>query len=362
MGITRYSILILLIFSQTIAAQPPTVKREYKIALVLPFHSNATGNPLTEVMLDYYEGFKMGVRNLESEGLNLKLYVFDCEKDSESLHTIFRHPDMKKMDVIIGPIYNNNLNYAETFCNKHNILLVSPLKFYQAKEKKSRILNFFVPDSLRCISIAEKTVQFFPGFKYVIVNDNSTESQAQAVFIKQRIYEITHKMPRTIIYSSGKLASSVYGDSTILISTVVSKEAKPVLEKAIKYMAHSYIMAQMNWHNSSQSTFEIDEPRIIYPEVNFVSHSDTDATQFRNRFFEDYYGEPSKYAFIGYDQASFIGYNLLAFGETFDENIPDAEYRGLIGVLRLKKSERGFVNLGLNFIQIIEEERREFSP
>jgi len=51
--------------------------REYRIALILPFKSQRTRTKLTEVMLDYYEGFRLGLEHVSLEGLKCKLYVFD---------------------------------------------------------------------------------------------------------------------------------------------------------------------------------------------------------------------------------------------------------------------------------------------
>lgn len=362
MGISVRSFITGFLFFSLSVLNAQAFTREYKIALVLPFNSFGTQNSLTDAMLDYYEGFKMAAKDLESEGLKLKLYVYDCSKDSQYIETVFRHPDMRKMDVIIGPVYDENLRFAEEFCKKHNILLVSPLKFYVPQNPGSRVINFFVPDSLRCVSIAEKSVRYFPGYRFAIVGDNSSESNSQTAIIKKRITELTGKSVKVLSYSAGALSTKLTQDSLILISTITSKDAKSVIHKAVKALPHAYAIAQMNWYNPSQSTYGQNEPKMIYPEVNFVSYGDSFATRFRSRFFEQYYGEPSKYAYIAYDQATYICYGLMTFGKTFDKHLPDAEFRGLINVIRLKKHSTGIVNIGLNYIRIIEETKQEFAP
>jgi hypothetical protein len=239
---------------------------------------------------------------------------------------------------------------------------VSPLKFYAPTSTKTRLINFFVPDSIRCISVAEKCARYYPGYQFCIVGDNTAESIQQSNIIKKRLVGLSKKPVKTATYSGGKLNTTFTGDSVILIATMASKESKGTLLKSIKYLSHAYLIGQMNWHNATSSCVGIDEPRLIYPEVNFVSYSDTFATRFRNAFFDAYYGEPSKYAYQAYDQATYLCYGLMAFGSDFDKHLPDAEYRGLINVIRLKKSKNNALNLGLNYIQITEEERQEYTP
>jgi hypothetical protein len=360
--IRRFIISFVLIVSVG-AAQAQLFAQEYRVALILPFKSEGTQNSLSEAMLDYYEGFKMATSYLESEGLRMKLYVFDSEKDSNALETILEHRDMKKMDVIVGPVYEKNLAMAEAFCAKHRILLVSPLKYYVPKEAKSEVINFFAPDSMRVGSIAQKCGRFFYKHKIYIVQDNTKQSQADALLMRKKLREQNVPFVRITTLANGKLTPlPAHTDSVILISATSSRDAKSLLTKAIKNKYQSFVIAHLDWNAAVPSTFEIDEPQVIYPEVNFVSYHDTFASSFRNNFFDLYYGEPSKYAYIGYDQGMYLSYGLMTFGRNFSRHLPDAEFRGLINVIKLTDSENGMVNLGLNYLQIIEEERLEYAP
>ncbi|MCC7299028.1 MAG: hypothetical protein IT244_11900 [Bacteroidia bacterium] len=361
MRIRLYIILLFSVFSGN-QAFAQLFSKEYRIALVLPFRSAGNQNNLSEAMLDYYEGFKMAAKDLEGEGLNLKLYVFDCEKDSMALQTAFEHPDMPKMDVIVGPIYEENLKVAETFCAAHNIILVSPLKYF-VPESYERVINFFVPDSIRVASIAEKCGRLYPNHKIYIATDNSTESKKQAEIIRRTLSAMKVGHVKTTYYANSKLSPIVaHPDSVIIISTISSKDAKSTLLRAIKYQAHSLVYAELDWYSPTQNVRGVDEPQMVYPEVNYVSAADSASIYFRERFFDTYAGEPSKYAYIGYDQATFLCYGLMTFGPQFCKHLPDAEYRGLINMIRLKDTPAGLINIAINYLQVIEDERIEYHP
>lgn len=360
--ITRVFLCILLALTANQVRGQLSAK-EYRIALLLPFKSEGSQNTLTEAMLDYYEGFKMATSYLENEGLRLKLYVFDSEKDSGSMDEILAHSDLKKMDIIVGPVYEKNLVAVEKICAKHRILLVSPLKYYVPQETNSEVINFFAPDSLRLGSIAEKCGRLYPKHRIYVVQDNTKKSQTDAALMRKELKELRLPFVKTATLINGKFTSPlVNSDSIILISAIATKDVKTTLIKAVKNRYQSYVVAYLDWNSSIGSTFEMNEPQMVYPEVNFVSYHDTFASAFRTQFYDQFYGEPSKYAFIGYDQATYLCYGLMTFGRNFSRHLPEAEFRGLINVIRLSLTDKGILNLGLNYLQIIEEERLEFAP
>lgn len=365
MGMRKsYIILLALLVFPFVRTWAQLAEKEYRVALLLPFKSaDAGSNNLSEAMLDYYEGFKTAAMGLEAEGLHLKLYVFDSEKDSMALENALAHPDMPTMDVIVGPVYEKGLELTEKFCKTHKILLVSPLKYYEPKQSKGNLVNFFVPDSLKMLASLEKSVSWYPKHRFIVVSGTDNESKAMANTLMQELRNKHGIKAQSMSYSNSKLNTTIpYKDSVIILTTANARDAKSVIARAIKYQAHSYLFAHVEWHNPSQSTYNVNEPRVIYPEVNYVSLDDSMAAQFRNSFFESYAGEPSKFAYIGYDQATYLCYGLMTFGRNFVNHLPNAEYRGYINMIRLRPLNNGYANFGLNYLQIVDEERKEFAP
>jgi hypothetical protein len=360
----KYQICLLLICFcgfRALAAQPFT--KEYRIALVLPFKSVGYHGSLGEVMLDYYAGFRKAAEDLEAEGLKLKLFVFDSEKDSSSLETVFNHPDMKKMDIVVGPAYETGLKYAEKFCEKHHIVLVSPLKFYKPENDKTSIINFFVPDSVKIAAVATKAGRLNRGYQFYIATENTPKSREYAGYMKRALAKLKITKVKNIAWTGGAISSALLAkDSVVILSAISKSGAKESLKNAIKLKQHASVFAHIDWHNPSMNTFKVDEPQVIYPDVNFTRSDDSAAVHFRQNFIEKNYAEPSKYAFIGYDQATYLCYGLMTFGRDFVNHLPDAEYRGFINVIHLQNTPDGIQNVGLNYIVIKEEERREFEP
>jgi len=345
------------------AAHAQPFANEYRIALVLPFHSGGYHGSLGEAMLDYYTGFRMAAEDLEADGLKLQLYVFDSEKDSNALNTTLYHPDLKTMNLIVGPVYDKEMAPTEKFCNLNGSVLISPLKFYKPASEETKIINFYVPDSVRIASIACKAANFYPGYKFYLATDNSTKSKEYLAIMKRQLTKCKIKNSKTLIYTGAAIgANALAKDSVVVLSSISSTSAKDVLLTAVNAKKNGILFAHIDWHNASMSTFEKDEPKLIYPESNFTNPADSAAVRFRTAFMNRTYAEPSKYAYIGYDQAYYLCLSLMTFGKDFILHLPDADYRGFINTIHLQNSKCGVQNLGINYLQIVEDERREFKP
>ena len=60
-------------------------------------------------MVEYYEGFLMAVDSLKRTGTSIDLYVYDCGKDVSTLNSILAKNEMKSMNVIFGPMHQQQI-------------------------------------------------------------------------------------------------------------------------------------------------------------------------------------------------------------------------------------------------------------
>jgi hypothetical protein len=101
----------------------------YKIAMILPFHMydyNGANVNRSNIMLDYYQGFYLALKEYEAKGLNVKVYVYDNEHDTNKTKEILEKPELKQMDLIISPIMNEHLHLLNHFSSKNQIAVMSP--------------------------------------------------------------------------------------------------------------------------------------------------------------------------------------------------------------------------------------------
>ena len=128
MKIGQYTFLLFLLFSTLLSAnngikeQLPPYKKEYKVVLMLPF---CIGMPdkwkVRDIMAEYYEGVEMAIADLESQGLKMKLTVLDTKMDSLEVIRLLQNPAIQETDLMIGPVYDNELFEVEKFCAIYKI-------------------------------------------------------------------------------------------------------------------------------------------------------------------------------------------------------------------------------------------------
>lgn len=115
----------------------------YKVAMILPLHlHNYNGSNVNRanIMLDYYQGFYLGLKEYESQGLKIKVYLYDNEHDTSKTKQILEKPEMKKMDLIIAPILHEHLYIINHFSCKYQIPVFHHL---QPLIASIQIIHFF---------------------------------------------------------------------------------------------------------------------------------------------------------------------------------------------------------------------------
>lgn len=120
----------------------PSKEEEYDVALLLPFlaskevpkkkkastETEPEIGPTTKIALEFYRGFLLATDSLKKAGLHLNLYVYDTERDTHTIAGVFRRPEFRKMDLVVGPIFPKTVAYAARKCKEKKIPIVLPFK------------------------------------------------------------------------------------------------------------------------------------------------------------------------------------------------------------------------------------------
>ena len=81
----------------------------------------------SKVFLEFYEGFLLAVDTMKKTGINLQLYVFNTQNSQDTVMAILQQPELKTMDLIVGPVFNRKLELVANFAGANKIPFVSPL-------------------------------------------------------------------------------------------------------------------------------------------------------------------------------------------------------------------------------------------
>lgn len=122
-------------------AEESQFKEVYNVALLLPLMLNKNdqemNKPLrldqvremygtTKISFDFYQGFLLAADSLTGAGLSIELYVYDTQRDTATIGACFRKPEFQDMDLVVGPISSNTINYTAKLCAARQIRMVLP--------------------------------------------------------------------------------------------------------------------------------------------------------------------------------------------------------------------------------------------
>lgn len=111
-----------------------STENNIKIAFLLPFNldspsqQNANGR-----FRDFYAGSLLAIKKAKENNYSLEIFTFETEKSDEKLKEILAKPEMKSVDLIVGPAYSNQISLISDFAkeNKINVLIPFSSKVYE---------------------------------------------------------------------------------------------------------------------------------------------------------------------------------------------------------------------------------------
>lgn len=120
------------IVNDTIAfvEKSPLVRTELlKVALLLPFMLDVKSEEATKQsrrFLEYYEGVLLAIEQLKEDGVSVELFVYDTGSGNASTAKILRQKELSDMDLIIGPVFNENIGAIAQFSKIKAVNMVIP--------------------------------------------------------------------------------------------------------------------------------------------------------------------------------------------------------------------------------------------
>ena len=123
-----------------------------KIALMLPFNLDrvASGDNseikerlkkdrVMRISLDFYTGMKIAAQELKTLGITTEVNVFDTQNSQKVIDNIIKDKKLDKMDVVIGPLYQKNIESVAKALERKNVPVLSPI----SKKESTLYDNFF---------------------------------------------------------------------------------------------------------------------------------------------------------------------------------------------------------------------------
>ena len=107
------------------------------VALLLPMHRD--GRALS-AYVDFYRGVLLALEDLRRDGYSIHVNVFDTERSLERLNKIIEDPAFINADLIVGPVYKEELQVVVPLAEERNVPVVTPLSDINPADVTSPVL------------------------------------------------------------------------------------------------------------------------------------------------------------------------------------------------------------------------------
>ena len=166
-----------------------------KLAMMLPFRAVEydtidakdifKNNRLANITTDIYLGASMAVDSLVKLGIDIELSVFDTGRKDTKLDSILAVTDFSNTDVIIGPLYSEEVPKVAVRSGTPVVFPVYSKK--QNSFKSSKIIKTFADREVHQEALIEHIYDNYGSENILIIGDSSTTSIRNSDLIKSRL-------------------------------------------------------------------------------------------------------------------------------------------------------------------------------
>jgi hypothetical protein len=334
----------------------------YNVALMIPLYLNEIDqmnvetppadpeelyNPLR--FIQFYEGLRIATDSLQKSGAKVNLYVYDVVKDTNMTRKLIRNPELKKMDLIIGLLYNRNFQMVTAFCQKNNIPIVNPLSEREQIVNGNPVVFKVIPSVKSQIpELVGYLSEAYRNENIIIIRDIQFKNNGQpdtlmkACTLKSmnvhlidgygRAFEILSKEKENILV--------VFSDNKVFTLELFTK----LNEFRNEYRLTIFGMPKWDEMEGLEPEYLVNlKTHMMAP--SFIDYDDPEVKKFIWQFQEKYKTDPDLIAFQGFDIAFYFLTALEKYGKAFNHCIAELRMRSLqTDFMFMQSKGNGFEN------------------
>ncbi|WP_456459050.1 hypothetical protein [Reichenbachiella sp.] len=362
------------------------LKKSYNIAVLLPFMfedlSYTARTERNKFVMELYAGMLMAVDSLNWDGKYLNIFPYDTKRNADITEAIFNQPEMKSMDLIVGPLFPGPSTVANNFSFENQINMINPLISNSDAIQNNPFAFLFKADTeTQALAAAQLAIDSVKNKYAMIFYENNERDSLSAYTYSQRIQEagfevlINAAVVDTTVRQAYELLTEKYevGYSEDQVDSVMAmilpgddryiKERKSSITKdSIEYyeefftlapdsIGHIYVassealfasnfisalsiradstklIGRGNWKEFPTLTLEeMERLGIYFVDPEYVDLNNQVFRNFRKSYLRNYKTEPSFNAIIGYEMMYYVGNMLKEFGHYFQKGNPEVGF------------------------------------
>ncbi|QJD97161.1 hypothetical protein HH214_15420 [Mucilaginibacter robiniae] len=360
-------------------APKPANGKTSSIALLMPFDldklNSARGYSKAElreanIAIDYYQGFRLALDSLTSQGYNYRLQVFDTKDNPAAAHSLSVNPAIRNSNLIVGPVFpesikafeGNPLAIRKTIVsplaptspaefNNPNLVTITPPLEYHAAHTAQYISNRVRPKKVFILKSG-----FSEDNKYTVPFQHSLDSLSRYK-IKVVSFNVTRGNLSALVPQLDK------ANDNIFIVPAVNQGFLVVTLRSLDTLSKHYPVSVFGHPNWEKFTFlraevlqRIKAHITVADRVNYHSSA---TVNFIKAYRKNFNSEPTAYAYKGFDEGLYFG-ELLAQETNELSRLDRHDYKALHNNFHfVKKPGQGWVNTHVNLLKYVNFELKQ---
>jgi len=325
--------------------------------VILPFTSSpsasASSVEQSSFVFELYQGIEFAVNRLKEEGKQVTLHTFDSKRDMNHVAELLKDPIIAKADVIIGPIYPDEVDLVSSYAEMSKIPLIHPLSNLGERFENTQYSYLFRPS---VAAISEGVVKALRnqnwGRKVAIGYSGSSRDEKMGMLLRDQltaagfsVIDAQQVNPRNVIdflqrqgIRTGMDSVELEVDQIILLADD-PYIAQPTFGLMESVNASVPFLVMDSWLGFNFANYEMLE----FPNFHFISNNTPNfqaesMQQFKDNFYSKNLIYPSLNATLGRELVYWLSSNMgPSKGFELRRNLDQAAF------------QQGKVSWGFNF-------------
>lgn len=302
-------------------------------------------HPRSANALEFQEGALLAIDSLKKQGLNAKIIVFDTMRDTVKMAQLLKSPEMKNLDLIIGPFSTELVNQVASFARENQIYYVSPTTFNEASLKNN---PYLMQVNTSEINTVELMVDYISKQKDIHVTLIGNKWETNQTLFNAYLHQL-----KTVYSESSLTVHLMHLDSlrqpiqylkkdqmNVVIIPAVDEAFVNKVTSQLNASAHLYninLYGPASWTKFVDLDLEyLHTLEFRYATAFYIDYSKPQVQNFLQQFRKMYFTEPTmltgfggissyayQFAFLGYDVIYYFVSAMKKYGKDFGQCISD---------------------------------------
>ncbi len=320
------------------------INETLEVAIVLPFNYNGGSGvkrlQSNNFIFELYRGIDMALENAKASGLDISVKTFDTERNPDRVAGILQDPFFRKADVIIGPIYPEEVEIVSEFAKDWKIPFVNPLSNIGEHLTSSGHSYLFRPS---VEAITDNTIKYLNNLgdknKIAIAYSGTSRDELLAKSFEEKarrngydlltVQKVSARDMRGFFESVGLLdgQGNRRADALVIFSDDPNV-ASPTFSLVESSGSSVPVIVMDSWLYFNFASYEMMEAQ----DFHFISNNSLrlgaeEIENFREEFFERFKSFPGLNAYLGYELVHLITEVInVQKGFDFKENLKASDF------------------------------------